>query len=144
MDRPSSVLLIERDDDNRAMYAEYLRFRGLTLSTADTTDDGLVRSASADFIVTGIRVPGSFDGFELIRRLREFSSKTPIIVLTACAFETDRRRAFGAGCDRFLSMPCLPDQLEREIRRLWALRGVEHPPPARAQRPTNTRKPRAS
>jgi CheY-like chemotaxis protein len=144
MDRPSSVLLIERDDDNRAMYAEYLRFRGLTLSTADTTDEGLVQSAAADFIVTGIRVPGSFDGFELIRRLRAFNTRTPIIVLTACAFETDRRRALGVGCDRFLSMPCLPDQLEREIRHLWTLRGVEHPPPARVQRPASTRKPRAS
>jgi len=35
----------------------------------------------------------------------------PIIVLSACAFEPDRQGAQRAGCDAFLSKPCLPDEL---------------------------------
>ena len=51
-----------------------------------------------DIIVTGIRVPGSCDGVELVRRLRdgEATKGTPVIVLTACAFEPDQQRAFAA------------------------------------------------
>ena len=59
MPRPQSILLIEPDDDRRAMYAEYLHTFGFTVLTADTTDDGLTRASDADVIVTGIRLQGS-------------------------------------------------------------------------------------
>ena len=67
----------------------------------------------SDVIVTGIRVRGSFDGVNLVSRLRhaDGTKQTPIIVLTAGTFERDRQRAFAAGCDVFLSKPCLPEQL---------------------------------
>jgi CheY-like chemotaxis protein len=57
--RPQFILLIEPDYDSRMIYAEYLHTFGLTVLTADTTDDGLTRATDADVIVTGIRVPGS-------------------------------------------------------------------------------------
>jgi CheY-like chemotaxis protein len=116
----ASVLLIEPDDDSRSMYTEYLEACGFMPQTADTTDDGLRSALHADVVVTGIRVPGSFDGVELVRRLRESepAKHTPIIVLTACAFDTDQQRALAAGCDAFLAKPCLPDRLANEIRHL--------------------------
>jgi hypothetical protein len=55
--RPQFILLIEPDDDSRVIYAEYQHTFGLTVLTADTTDDGLTRVGDADVIVTGIRVP---------------------------------------------------------------------------------------
>jgi DNA-binding response OmpR family regulator len=57
--RPQFILLIDRDDDSRVMYAEYLQTFGFTVLTADTTDDGLTRASDANVIVTGIRVLGS-------------------------------------------------------------------------------------
>jgi two-component system cell cycle response regulator DivK len=100
------------------MYADYLRACGFTVATADTTDEGLILASDADVIVTEIRVHGSFDGVELIGRLRDADEtrQTPIIVLTACAFEPDQARARAAGCNVFLPKPCLPEQLVREIR----------------------------
>ena len=114
----SVVLLVEPKDDNRDMFAEYLQACGLTVLTADTTDDGLIRAANADVIVTGIRMPGSCDGIEFVRRLRnaDGTKEKPIIVLTACALESDQRRALSAGCDTFLAKPCLPDRLESDVR----------------------------
>ena len=41
----------------------------------------------------------------------------PIIVLTACAWKAERERAAHAGCNVFLSKPCLPSDLLRHIRR---------------------------
>ena len=53
--QPHSILFIE-PDDSRDMYAYYLRESGFTVQTADTTDDGLIRTSDADVIVTGICV----------------------------------------------------------------------------------------
>jgi len=116
--RSAVVLLIESHDDSRDMYADYLRACGFTVQTADTTDEGLILASDADVIVTEIRVHGSFDGVELVGRLRDADAtkQTPIIVLTSCAFEPDHERARAAGCTVFLPKPCLPDQLLREIR----------------------------
>jgi len=41
------------------------------------------------------------------------SHHRPIIVLTACAWVTERERAAREGCDMFLAKPCLPDELLR-------------------------------
>jgi hypothetical protein len=57
--RPQFILLIEPDDDSRVVYPEYQDTFGFTVLIADITDDGLIRGADADVIVTGIRVPGS-------------------------------------------------------------------------------------
>jgi CheY-like chemotaxis protein len=128
--RQQSILLIEPDDDRRVMYAEYLHTFGFTVLTADTTDDGLTRASDADVIVTWIGVPGSFDDFELVRRVRQTdrTKHTPIIVLlSAGAFESDRQRAFAAGCDLFLPKHCPPERLASEIRAVGAttLKDVE-------------------
>ena len=123
MPRPQSILLIEPDDDSRVMYAEYLHTFGFTVLTADTTDDGLTRANDADVIVTWIGVPGSFDGVELVRRVRQTdrTKHAPIMVLlTACVFESDRQRAFAAGCDLFLPKHSPPERLVSEIRLVGA------------------------
>ena len=121
--RRQSILLIEPDDDSRVMYADYLQAFGFTVLTADTTDAGLTRASDADVIVTGIRVPGSFDGAELVRRVRQTdrTKHTPIIVLlSAGAFESDRQGAFAAGCDLFLPKHCPPWRLISEMRAVGA------------------------
>jgi CheY-like chemotaxis protein len=68
------------------------------------------------------------DGVELTARLRaaERTKHTPIILLTACAFQSDRERARHAGCDVFLTKPCLPSELVCEVRRLLAASKPRH------------------
>ena len=120
------MLLVESRRDDRHMYAEYLRICGFHPLEADTTDAALLHAERAQVIVTGVRVDGSFDGLELVRRLRadERTQSKPIIVLTAWAFEPSGQQAFAAGCDVFLTKPCLPETLATEIRRALKERGV--------------------
>ena len=134
----ASILLIEPDDDSRDMYAEFLWQQNFTCVTAITTDDALACSSLADAIVTGIRVEGSFDGIELVRRLRlnAATKQLPIVVLSACAFEPDQRRAFDAGCDVFLPKPCLPEHLVSELQQLLARRAMVNSPSARVSAKT--------
>jgi two-component system, cell cycle response regulator DivK len=102
------------------MYADYLTACGFSPVQVGDTREALRIAWSVDVVVTGMRVPGPFDGLDLIRHLRadHRTADKPLIVLTASAFEADQRRAYEAGCDRFLAKPCLPDLLGGEIRRL--------------------------
>ena len=124
MPRPSpTVMLVESVQDDRAMYAEYLRASAFGVIEVGDTAKALIRAAEADVIVTGIRVPGPFDGIELVHRLRadRATKQRPVIVLTASTRQADHDGAACAGCDAFLLKPCLPDALVGEIRRLLTL-----------------------
>lgn len=135
------VLLVQADADNREMYTEFLRYEGFLPVPVSTARDGLTVAPRADVIVTGLRLSGDMDGIEFISRLkRDERTKTiPVIVLTACAWKSDRERAAQAGCDVFRPKPCLPDDLVRDVRRLLAssklrdVRGVS----TKAELPSN-------
>jgi CheY-like chemotaxis protein len=94
------------------------------------TAKALSRAAQADVIVTGIRVPGPFNGIELVHRLRSdhTTKERAVIVLAASAMHTERDDAARAGCDAFLLKPCLPDALVGEIRRLLTIRRLRGSP----------------
>ena len=64
----------------------------------------LAESFRPDIILMDIRMP-EMDGAEATRRIREFDPAIPIIAVTANAFDEDRRRAFEAGVDDFLTKP---------------------------------------
>lgn len=129
-----TVLLVESAQDDRAMYSEYLRLHGFHPIEIADTGDGLALAVTADVIVTGIRVSEPFDGIELVRRLRADgrTKHKPVIILTACAWQSDPSEADGAGCDAFLPKPCLPDELVAEIRRVMAVRSVPRSRPVGA------------
>jgi CheY-like chemotaxis protein len=102
------------------MYAEFLRYSGFAPVAVSNATDALTFAPEADVIVTGIVLDGRMDGVEFVSRLRgdAGTKHKPIIVLTACAWPQERERAEHAGCDVFLSKPCLPDALLREVRLL--------------------------
>ena len=110
------VLLVQGDDDSREMYAEFFRYEGFLPVPVSNARDGLTVARKADVIVTSLLLPGDIDGIEFIARLKrdERTKRIPLIVLTACAWKSDRDRAEEAGCDVFLAKPCLPDLLLRE------------------------------
>nr|MBP8777636.1 response regulator [Bacteroidaceae bacterium] len=57
-----------------------------------------------DLILMDLKMP-EMDGVEATRRIREFNLDTPIIALTAYAFEEDRAQAIEAGCNGILTKP---------------------------------------
>src|SRR6476660_6254735 len=106
---PATVLLVESAQDDREMYAEYLRRAGFRAVEVDSTEEALTSARLADVVVTGCRVPGAIDGVEPVRRLRgdDRTRSMPVTVLTASPFEHNERAARAVGCDAFLPKPCL-------------------------------------
>lgn len=130
-----SVLLIHANTDDREMYAEYLTAHGFRVTEAGTTDAALSLIQTADTVITGLLVPGSFDGVELIARIRRDprTAEKVIVVVTACTFSHQLERARRAGANVVLMKPCLPAVLLGELRRLLEGGGAraagELPPP---------------
>jgi signal transduction histidine kinase/FixJ family two-component response regulator/HPt (histidine-containing phosphotransfer) domain-containing protein len=86
------------------------------------------RAGHYDIVLTDLQMPG-MDGLTLIRELRQFEAqqgrvRTPVIALTAFAFEADVERSRDAGSD---------DHLTKPISRAALLAAIErHRPVARA------------
>lgn len=117
------VVLVESHDDTRELYADYLRYAGFDVLPVNATDAALAHAHNADAVVTDLAVHGSFDGIELVRRVRrtDEGARTAIVVLTAYVLDTYRMHALHAGADVFLPKPCLPEVLAAELRRAVAL-----------------------
>ena len=121
---PSAVVLLAQPQhDDRNIYAAFLRARRFLPVPVSTAADVLTVAPQVDIVVTETLLPGHLDGLEMVARLKtdKHTRSIPVIVLTACAWRSERDRAHAAGCDVFLAKPCLPDLLVREIRRLLRL-----------------------
>jgi CheY-like chemotaxis protein len=63
-----------------------------------------------------MRMPG-MSGLEAAKRVREQGVRTPMVALTANAFEEDRHACLAAGMDDFLVKPLTPDALRGALAR---------------------------
>ena len=115
------VLLVDQDDDNRAMYGQYMMAANWIVEEAVDGRDALAKALTLrpDLIVTEIRLPG-IDGFELCKLLRrDFATRgIPIVVVTGDAYPRDLKLALNAGATSVLLKPCLPEAVLAEAVRL--------------------------
>ena len=64
----------------------------------------IFNSQKPDIILMDIRMP-LMNGLDATLKIRETNKNIPIIALTAHAFDEDKRLAFDAGCNDFLTKP---------------------------------------
>jgi len=123
--RRKTVLIVDDVEDNRRIYAMFLRFEGFHVTTAVDGYDALaqVRAGLPDLVVMDLAIPG-IDGWEVTRTLKRDTRTRaiPVIAVTGHALAGAEARAREAGCDAFLTKPCLPETLSQEIRRILTRR----------------------
>jgi two-component system cell cycle response regulator DivK len=119
-DRPR-VLLVDDYPDAREMYTEYLEFSGFEVVEAGNGMEALQRAidTSPDIILMDLSLP-VMDGWEATRRLKadQRTASIPVVALTGHALAGISEGAKKAGCDAFVTKPCLPEDLVREIRKI--------------------------
>jgi len=117
------VLVVDDFDDSREMLAEYLLLTGFRVAQAKDGREALDQAFAIgpDVIVMDLSLP-EIDGWEATRILRgdPRTRRVPVVALTGHALAEHSHDAREAGCDAFLTKPCLPDTLVAEIRRLLA------------------------
>ena len=123
MSEQHSALILVVDDyqDAREMYAEYLQFSGFRVAEARNGNEAVEQALALkpDLILMDLSLPG-MDGWEATRRLKadETTRHIPIVALTGHALAGASEGAKKAGCDSFVTKPCLPDDLVVEVRRM--------------------------
>ena len=69
-----------------------------------------------DIILMDMKMP-NLGGLDATRIIRELSPTVPIVALTAFAYDHDRKAAFDAGCNDFLTKPFTQEGLKETIKR---------------------------
>lgn len=77
----------------------------------------LVALERPDLVILDIVLAGEMDGYQVARRVREFSS-VPIIMLTAKARESDLLEGFETGADDYLTKPFSSKELVARVKAL--------------------------
>jgi two-component system cell cycle response regulator DivK len=115
------VLVVDDYQDAREMYAEYLSFSGFRVVEAATGTEAVEKALALqpDVILMDLSLPG-MDGWAATRQLKsdERTKRIPVLALTGHALAGASEGARLAGCDAFVTKPCLPDELVVEVRRM--------------------------
>ena len=117
------ILVVDDYQDAREMYAEYLQFSGFRVAEARNGNEALDQAFALkpDLILMDLSLPG-MDGWEATRVLKadDRTKHIPVVALTGHALAGASEGAKRAGCDSFVTKPCLPDDLVVEVRRMLA------------------------
>lgn len=113
------VLIVEDQEDNRAILRDLLSKSGYDLIEATNGEEGvaLALSKRPDLILMDVQLP-VMDGYEATRRIKSNADlkSIPIIAVTSYALSGDEAKAQAAGCDAYVAKPFSPRQLLAKIR----------------------------
>jgi DNA-binding response OmpR family regulator len=101
----TSILVVDDDDDIRALVGELLERAGHVVIKAPDGESALklFYSRKPDLVVLDVSMPG-LDGWEVLNRIRELSD-VPVLMLTARAEELEKVRGLRAGADDYVTKP---------------------------------------
>jgi CheY-like chemotaxis protein len=121
------VLLVEDNPVNALLGRALLAREGCIVEHAASGADALAAVAIGvfDLILMDMRMPG-LSGEETTRRMRAEGVVSPIVALTANAYEDDRQACLAAGMDEVLVKPLAPDALRAALSR-WVGDGWTKP-----------------
>lgn len=119
------ILLCEDNLMNAEIATMLLKDAGIIVETAENGMVGLEKFTAAsphyyDLVLMDIRMP-EMDGYEATKAIRALprpdAKSTPIIAMTADAFEESLRAAKEAGMDAYLTKPIEPRKLFEELQK---------------------------
>ena len=117
-----SVLLVSQIEDERNIYGDALREAGFAVHTCDDLQNAVNEAAAIrpEVIIIRMMPWAPLDGVELVRRIKQHACHSAVIITTAQIEPDFRAKAAIAGCVGYLLLPCLPDALTAEVRRVLA------------------------
>jgi two-component system OmpR family response regulator len=111
------LLVVEDDPNIRELLSASLRFAGFAVDAVITGAEAVTagREAKPDLIVLDVMLP-DYDGFEVIKRLRETGIRVPVVFLTDRDGTEDKVRGLTAGGDDYVTKPFSLEELTARIR----------------------------
>lgn len=117
----SVLLLVDAFRHEREMYAEYLAANGFRVASFERIEPAVAYTASTipDVVVVRMRQPNRAVVADALMERLKANARTrhvPVVVISASPLAEDRDAMIKAGCDRYLLLPCLPDELLKAVR----------------------------
>jgi len=117
-----SILIAEDCDESFALTELMLRNESLERARTGLEAIDRVKERRFDVVLMDVHMPG-MDGYAAIRAIRDWetstcNARTPIVVLSSDAIETQTRCAAQSGCSGFLRKPVRPGDLSELLSRL--------------------------
>jgi DNA-binding response OmpR family regulator len=127
------ILLVEDNADLAFAVTTALESEGFDVVVAGTGPDGveMARTRDAGLIILDLMLPG-FDGYRVIRTLREQGIETPILILTARGEEADKVKGLRLGADDYVTKPFGAMELLARVEALLRRSRLSAPAPAPA------------
>ena len=115
------ILYIDDDADTRELVSLLLEWANFEVVVAENSENALAlaRIIPFDLYIIDNWMPGE-SGIDLCKKLRAFDSSTPVLFYSGAVYDRDKREAFAAGAQGYLSKPVENDQLIAEVSRLIA------------------------
>lgn len=112
-----TVLVAEDEESNYELVRIVLQNRYRLLRAHNGIEAVTINEdEKPDLILMDIRMP-EMDGLDATRIIKEIDSDTPVIALSAFAFEENIREAMAAGCDTFLAKPFRVEDLIETVQK---------------------------
>lgn len=113
------ILVVDDEPKLVRLVREVLTATGFSVLHTGSGQEAIEMTAveQPDLIILDIVLSDEVDGYEVARRVREFSD-VPIIMLTAKARESDLLRGFDTGADDYLTKPFSSKELLVRVRAL--------------------------
>jgi signal transduction histidine kinase/CheY-like chemotaxis protein len=106
------ILLVDDVAINREVALQLLEPMGLRIDTAEDGRDAVAKSGATDYalILMDVQMP-VMDGFDATRAIHALPGRenTPVLAMTANAFDEDRRACVAAGMVDFVAKPVDPE-----------------------------------
>lgn len=111
------VLVVEDNRVNQEIAKALFETFGTIVTTASDGQSALqqMHSATFDLVIMDLQMP-VLDGITATKQLRKLGFLTPIVGLTANAFEEDRRLCLEAGMNEFVAKPITRDKVASVLK----------------------------
>ena len=112
------ILLVEDNSANRQLLSDYLEHYGWEMLSLERGAQfgSAMWHYQPDLILLDLKLP-DVDGYTLLRQVQQHPKwrKTPVIIVSAFAFQSDKDRAMDLGARRYLVKPVNLAELRQAI-----------------------------
>lgn len=113
------ILIVDDQQEVRELVGVTLRVGDYQILQAKSGEEAvkIARAEKPDLIIMDVMMPGSIDGIEATRILKNDreTKEIPIIMLTGKGQETDKKRGFEVGADDYFVKPFSPLELIKKV-----------------------------
>ena len=115
-DEAPRILVVEDEFLIRMVVADHLRDARFSVVEAFNGDEAIAMlksGAGIDLVFTDVRMPGSADGLDVLRFVKEHRPELPVMMTSG---HLEPKLAYAGGASRFMPKPCNLDLLTVTIQ----------------------------